>query len=104
MTDFDFNDDEHSDNMDFLYDEFFPVELRYCISCDRIVAITSGWLGDVHTIVAEDENLDVCHGPFTLSTPPEDNPDWELNVEEPSPEELADMNLEAEILLQELEG
>lgn len=98
--------------MDFMK----PQKLQYvwCIDCQEEVVLDLNLLDGmpIHTICIDPGNgwdvppdYEPCSGPFT-SCPPPDNfsDDWDLNIVEPSAEELAEMNLRAEILLQELEG
>ena len=86
------------------------MELRYCLECGRIVPVMIGTDGvELHTklvyLGVDMPEVDLCDGPFALSTPPVNfEEDWDINLVEPSPEELAEMNLQAEMLLQELEG
>lgn len=86
------------------------MKLRYCLECGRIVPVMVGVDGfELHTkliyLGVDLPEVDVCYGPFAMSTPPENfDENWDLDLNEPSQEELAEMNLNAEILLQELEG
>lgn len=107
----DLNDDEMNDWLDNKSDGIPLFPIRYCIQCERIVAVMDED-ADMHTVVWTDGDeygyetfIEPCYGPFTLSTPPDNfDEDWDMNLKEPSPEELAEMNLQAEQLLQELEG
>lgn len=106
----DSNDDEMNDWLDNVSDVQYVPVFRYCLTCGRIVAVMDE-NADMHTVVWTDGDeygcetfIELCYGPFTMSTPPDNfDPDWDVNLEEPSQEELAEMNLEAERLLQELE-
>ena len=86
------------------------MEFRYCLECGWIVPVMVGNDGvELHTklvyLSVDIPEVDVCYGPFALSTPPENfDENWDLNLNEPSQEELAEMNLQAEMLFQELEG
>lgn len=83
-------------------------DLLYCITCERIVPNWGDENRPVHTNVAlsfDDADLMNCYGPFAYSTPPNDLPEnWHELVQEPSPEELAEMDANAEALLDYLEG
>lgn len=88
----------------------------WCIDCQEEVILDLNLLDGmpIHTIADWDGDefgvfVDVdyypCFGPFTSCPPPENfDEDWDIDLVEPSQEELAEMNLEAEMLLQELEG
>ena len=93
-----------------------PIKSQFvwCIDCQEEVILDLELLDGmpIHTICIypgngwdEAPDYEPCFGPFT-SCPLPDNfsDDWDLELEEPSAEELAEMNLQAEILLQELEG
>lgn len=86
------------------------MKFRYCLECGRIVPVMVEVDGvEMHTklvyLGVDMPEVDICDGPFATSTPPENfGEDWDVDLVEPSQEELAQMNLEAETLLQELEG
>ena len=83
-------------------------KILYCLECEKEGAVEEDQTG--HTIMIapatrwDEAKYGWCEGPFT-SCPPPDNfsDDWDLNLEVPSDEELAEMNLNAEMLVQELE-
>lgn len=82
-------------------------QIKYCIKCGEDVVVEDGVEG--HTILqwfpGELPEVDFCEGPFATVQPPEnlfDEENWEL-VEEPTQEELAIMNLNAEVLYQDFE-
>ena len=73
---------------------------RYCIKHERIVSVVNGWdetvypLGDYCVHFGADVEFPdwPCHGPFTTSFPPEDHRlNWD-RMDEPSVEELEQMN------------
>lgn len=75
--------------------EKFP--LRYCITCERIVATLDG---EFHTIIDWDKNLVECDGPFALSTPPDNfGENWDIDLVEPDGDEMFIINRNAEQLL-----
>lgn len=88
-------------------------QIVWCIDCQKEVILDLELLDGlpIHTIVTyscyadEASEYEPCFGPFT-SCPPPDNfeEDWDIDLTEPSFEEMAAMNLQAEMLLQELEG
>lgn len=90
-------------------------EFVYCMECDKIVPVMYGYNNlPYHTNFAMfDGELDVqeCFFPrnFAFSEPPDNFDlssfeDWEELVDEPSPEELEEMDKQAEEMLLELVG
>lgn len=84
------------------------MKLKYCLMCERDVMLD---VLDCHSVAETDGDefgcetfIYTCYGPFTTSQPPENfDPDWDLQVVEPSQEELAIMNCHAEELMQDFE-
>jgi hypothetical protein len=76
----------------------------YCIKCERDVRYHKSQYGDFHVRFTDDA-LDVaeCVGPFTFIAPPTEQKDWELHLEVPSLDELAEMDAVASELLTEFE-
>lgn len=79
--------------------------IRYCLTCGREAYA----LGDFHIRemrLMGDGSPDflVCEGPFAACPPPDLPEDWHLDLPVPSPEELAQMDLEAASLEMELEA
>jgi len=78
--------------------------VRFCIACQEEVAVEDGMVVG-HTILVGDSlpfDIEFCHSPFTLTSPPENfDSDWEMMVE-PSQEELAIMDAYADQWVQEL--
>lgn len=83
----------------------FPL---YCLRHGQMVLVESGLSGETHQFLTVSDkgtygmSCVVCHGPFTLSAPPELPEGWELFVTEPSAKELEQMNLNARELLASL--
>jgi len=81
------------------------MELKYCIECGEDVIVEDGLEG--HAILVGDFpfEVDFCDGPFAMVEPPVNfETDWDLNLTEPSPEELAIMSVNAEVLMQDFEA
>ncbi len=96
--------------MDFTQPQ--KLEYRYCLKCEETIILDLGKVDgqELHTVIDWDgdeygceADYRACFGPFTSCPPPDVPEDFDL-VELPSEEELAEMNLSAEMLLQELEG
>jgi hypothetical protein len=74
------------------------MNIRYCIACEEEIALDdcSG-----HILVGDFPfEVDYCEGPFALVPPPvafED--DWDLNLVEPTGDELFAMSMAADRLL-----
>lgn len=96
-----------------------PIKSQFvwCVDCQEEVILDLELLNGepIHTVIdwcpnskmgfgVVEPDYHICFGPFT-SCPPPDNfeEDWDIDLVEPSQEELAEMNLQAEVLLQELE-
>lgn len=80
------------------------MKMMWCISCEKIVPVEEPISG--HSIVqfVPDEGVDevcFCEGPF-VEFEADIDPDWDLNLEEPSGDELFIMNKNAEYLLLDL--
>lgn len=76
----------------------------YCITCERIVPDWGPEKISYHMNLDDNGDLLECYGPFAYSTPPNDLPEnWNEMVQEPSPEELAEMDTNAGLLLADLE-
>ena len=74
------------------------MELKYCLTCEEVVAVESPIEG--HTViefVPDEGQQEVlwCEGPFTNAPCPDVDPNWDLYLEEPAQEELAIMNANA---------
>jgi hypothetical protein len=87
-------------------------QMVYCLECEQEVLLDLEKLDgtEVHTIVVDPGNgwdeppyYEPCFGPFASCPPPDVPEEFDL-MDEPSQEELAMSNLEAESLLQEVEG
>lgn len=80
------------------------MNIRYCLACEETVTVENGVEG--HTILVGDTlpfDVDFCDGPFTSSEPPVNfETDWDLDLVEPSAEELAVMDANAELFLVDL--
>ena len=77
-------------------------EIIYCIGCEEDVVVEKG--ATDHTILVGNHlpfDVEVCQGPFATTPPPSTDYDWDL-MDEPSPYELAQMDLYAEELWKEL--
>lgn len=62
-------------------------EFRYCITCEKMVRLTSG---GIHLIPGYYRGVAVCDGPFTSCPPPEEGgfllaSDADFEQEEPEP-------------------
>lgn len=87
---------------------------KYCLKCEKMVIVEDGGVNGVegHTefipvwdVDKAEYEIEFCSGPFTTSPAPDNfEEDWNLNLVEPSQEELAHMNLNAELLMQDLES
>jgi hypothetical protein len=79
----------------------------WCIDCERIVPNWATPMGTPYhvnfTSIEDDVDLMNCYGPFAYSTPPAIPENWHEMVVEPSPEELAEMDKNAELLLADLQ-
>jgi hypothetical protein len=88
-----------------------PLEYRWCIDCQKEVILDLERCNgqDTHTFIVYPETSRyaaeymTCFGPFASCPPPDVPEEFDL-MDEPSPDELAEMNLNAEILLSQLEG
>lgn len=82
------------------------MELKYCITCEEDVIVEAGM--DGHTVLDIHDGsvvVDFCEGPFASVQPPVNfEEDWDLQVVEPTQEEMAIMNCHAEELMQDFEG
>lgn len=81
------------------------MEIKYCIPCEEDVIVEDGLEG--HAVLVGDFPFDVdfCEGPFASVQPPVNfEQDWDLQMVEPTQEELAIMNCHAEELMQDFEG
>jgi hypothetical protein len=81
------------------------MKLLWCIQCEQIVPVEEPIEG--HSIIqfvpdAGEQEIFWCEGEFTSSAPVMSD-DWDLQ-DEPSNEELAEMNLHAEEMLNDFEG
>lgn len=78
-------------------------DLRYCLSCERICVVLDTNITWHFADVKDGDEPVECYGPFTTSTPPEIPENWVDFVVEPSEDELIEMDMNAEVLLAELE-
>ena len=79
--------------------------IKFCIECgDKVLVDVDGGHTRVIWTGAPEMRWDVvfCNGPFEEVEPIED-PDWDLNLEEPTGDELFVMNMAADRLLLDLE-
>lgn len=82
------------------------MQIKYCIECQEDVIVEDGMEG--HTVLELCDGMvavDFCEGPFASCETPVslfDEDSWEL-VEEPTQEELAIMNVNAEVLYQDFD-
>lgn len=79
----------------------------FCIFCEKTVLVEHPVEG--HTVLEfiPDEGMQevcFCEGPFAGCEPDEYDPDFDLNLEEPSSTEIYQINLTAKQLLLDLEG
>ena len=78
-------------------------QIMYCLSCGEDVDVVAGWhmqnIMDISTGLWE---VDWCSGPFATSAPPEIDLNWEIKAEEPSEEELLEMDKFAEEMMADL--
>jgi hypothetical protein len=83
------------------------MKMMYCIKCEQTVAVEEPVQGHTTMITPatrwDEAEYIFCQGPFEKVEPVED-PDWDLNLEEPNGDELFVMNMAAERLLLDLEG
>ena len=83
------------------------MEIKYCIKCEKTIYPEDKLDGHVIFIpVGEYEyNVDFCYGPFASVQPPVNfEIDWDLNLVDPTQEEMAIMNCHAEELMQDFES
>lgn len=84
------------------------MENKWCIACEEDVYVETGMEG--HSVLDFPGNrwdmpeTHFCFGPFASVQPPVNfEEDWDLQVIEPTQEELAIMNCHAEELMQDFE-
>lgn len=103
------------------------MQKMFCINCGKEVPVTIADGEFFHTVKHTDmgkEIVSLCYGQFLENCEPstmeecfgywedlansffrsvdDTDPDWDLNLEEPSQEEMAQMNLSAEMFLQDI--
>jgi len=78
------------------------MEIKYCITCEEDVIVSGE---DVHLVEGQTpDDWKVCDGVLTSVQPPVNfEIDWDLQVIEPTQEEMAIMNLHAEELMQDFD-
>lgn len=81
------------------------MKIMWCINCQEDVIVEDG-IVEGHTVLVGDfpYEVDFCGGEFASVQPPENfEEDWDLQVVEPTQEEMAIMNCHAEELMQDFE-
>lgn len=80
--------------------------MKYCVTCGEMVLVDDAVV-EGHTIArwmyTDCPEVLFCEGPFE-DCEPEVDEDWDVNLPEPSQEELAKMSLTAEELMQDFES
>jgi hypothetical protein len=77
---------------------FDMIKFRYCIPCEKMEIVFRSPKNEIHI----KDWFGVCHGPFATIRPPELPANWIDTVSEPSAYELALMNMNGRILLNDL--
>lgn len=80
------------------------MEIAYCIEHQHSVLVQNSIVGELHEVWGYNEfgmpDIDWCDFPKGWATvEPVENPDWDLDLVEPSDEELELMNVDAECIL-----
>jgi len=82
------------------------MNIKYCITCQKEVPVESPIEG--HTVVefvpdAGQQEVLWCEGPFTDTPCPEVDPNWEMDMVEPTDDELFLMAIAADHLMEDFE-